>query len=141
MKILWRAFKVVLSAVLLAVMFLILYFFARHPDNFILLGLAGVFLFMTALLWANLKPTSREFALAGIVIALGILFVGLQTLTGATYFPRECSGRPMGRMLCDFENVLYAVGGPTLAAVPDIFLGVILLYGSARLVVLRSVSR
>lgn len=138
MKKLWRAFKVALSAVLLAVMCLILYLFVHQPHNFMFLGGAGAFLFMTALLWVNLKPTSREFALVGVVLALGFLFAGLQTLTGALHFPRECSGR---RSLCDFENLLYAVVGPTLAAAPNLFLGIVLLYASARLVVLRSVPR
>lgn len=138
MEKLWRAFKVLLSAVLLALMCLILYFFAHHPDNFMLLGWAGAFLFMAALLWANLRPTSREFGLVGVVLALGFIVIGLQILTGALHFPRECSGR---RILCDFENVLYAVGGPTLAAAPNLVLGIVLLYASTRLVVLRSVSR
>lgn len=43
--------------------------------------------------------------------------------------------------MCDFENVLYAVGGPTLAAAPNLLFGIVLLYASARLVVLRSVPK
>jgi hypothetical protein len=95
--------------------------------------MAGMFLFMATLLWANLRPTSRELGLVGIVFSFGFLFVAAQTLTEARGYPRA--------FWCELENALHALGGPALAAAPLLLLGLVTLYVSARFVVRRSLSK
>jgi hypothetical protein len=138
MRGLWVAFKVALSIVLLAVMCLLFFMFTRKTEDFTLLGMAAAFLFIAALLWANLKPTSRELGLVGIVLSFGILFVGAQSLSGARTFPRPCTGK---RLWCELENALHLLGGPSLAAAPFLLLGLVILFISARFVVRRSLLK
>lgn len=138
MRGLWVAFKVALSIVLLAVMCLLLFMFTRKTEDFTPLGLAAIFLFMAALLWANLKPTSRELGLVGVVFSFGLLFVGAETFSGARAYPRACTGK---RLWCEFENALYFLGGAPLAAAPFLLLGLVVLYISARFVVQRNLVR
>lgn len=134
---LWVAFKVLLSIVLLAVVGLMLFMFTRKTEDTLLLSVAAVFLFMVALLWVNLKP-SRELGLVGVVLSFGFLLLGLQVFTGAHQYPRVCTGK---RLWCEFENALYALGGPALAAVPFVLLGAVMLYLSARLVAMHSLPK
>jgi hypothetical protein len=135
---LWVAFKVLLSTVLLAVVSLLVFMFTRKTEDFSLLGMAAVFFFMVALLWVNLKPTSRELGLVGVVLSFGFLFLGSQVFTGAREYPSVCTGK---RLWCEFENALYALGGPVLAAAPFLLVGIVVLYISARFVLLRSLPR
>jgi hypothetical protein len=135
---LWVTIKAAQSVVLLAIVCLLVFMFTRKTDDFILLGMAGVFLFMAALLWANLNPTSREFGLVGIVLSLGFLFLGAQAMTGARGYPRVCTGK---RLWCELENALHALGGPALAAAPFLLLGLAALYFSTRFVLRRSLRR
>ena len=138
MRSIWVAVKVVLSIVLLAVVCYLLFMFSRKPGDFTLLGMAAVFFFMLALLWAKLKPSSRELGLVGVVLSFGFLFLGAQVFTGARPYPQACAGK---RLWCEMENALHAIGGPPLAAMPFLLLGVVVLYISARLVLRRSLPR
>jgi hypothetical protein len=88
MRFIWIALKVVLTIVLLAVAGVLVLMFTSTPSDFTLIGVAAVFLFMAALLWAKLTPGSRELGLAGVVLGFLFLFVAAQPFIGGQTYPR-----------------------------------------------------
>lgn len=136
MRLVWIAFKAVLTIVLLAVVGLLAWMFTDRPDDFSLVGVASVFLLLAALLWVKLRPGTREFGLLGIVLSFLFLFAASRTLLGDQ--ARACSGK---RLWCGFENALHALGGPWLAAAPFFLLGLGVLWFSVRVVVRHSFPR
>jgi hypothetical protein len=60
------------------------------------------------------KPPALAFG--GVILTLLSACFAYRTATGGTAFPQNCSGR--GSLLCELENLLYALGGPVAAAIP-----------------------
>ena len=113
---LWQSFKLLLSSLLLSgVVFIGWVLFTRAFDP-ALLGVASVLLFFAAWPWVDHMRPSRALSLVGLVFSLGAGFVASRTLVGDLAYPRACHGR--GRSFCELENLLYELGGPSLAAAP-----------------------
>ena len=123
----WRVFKYCLSALLLLLAGLLAAIYFGRPDSAGMLGFVAVLIFFTAALWVNYTKPSRALGLAGIVLAFGIAAIAVDTLTASTPYPRECSGR---RLLCELQNLLYAMGGRPAAAAPWFLAAIGVLYGS-----------
>lgn len=135
MNLLWIGLKALLSLVLLATAAGLLWLFAHRPHEHVLIGVASVALFMGALPWVRFEPGRRELALAGIVASLGLIFVGVETLLGGRAHPHDCAVR---RAWCALDNLLYALGGPMLAAAPFVLAGLVLLFFAGRAALRRS---
>jgi hypothetical protein len=88
----------------------------KQPNDFSIFGVAGMFLFFSAILWLDFTKPSRALGLAGIVISLGVLILAFSTATGSDVYPKHCSG--LGLALCELQNLLYVTGGRPAAAIP-----------------------
>lgn len=132
---LWIGLKALLSLALLAVATGLLFLFAHQSQAYSLIGTASVALFLAALLWVRFEPGRRELALAGVVASLGLIFLSAETALGSRAYPHGCSIR---KVWCELDNLLYAVGGPALAAAPFFVAGLVLLFFSGRAALRRA---
>ncbi|MCL2636413.1 MAG: hypothetical protein FWD50_07310 [Betaproteobacteria bacterium] len=124
----WLAFKFVLSVLLVAAPLALFVVAPRAINEPMFLGLSAALLYFAALPWVNFTTPNRGLALAGIVFSSAPVFVAAQTVTGNLSFPRQCLWP--GAMLCDIDNLLFAVGGEYLAAAPFAILAVFIFVGS-----------
>ena len=127
---LWLAFKFLLSASLVAAAGVFVWLLFTHQFQAWALATASVLLFFAAWPWVNHERPNRPLAFVGIVLGLMFAFLGAITASGEVSFPRSCSGR--GLVFCQFENLLFAVGGRDLAAVPFLLLSLFVLSVSLR---------
>lgn len=135
----WLAFKLLLSATLVAAPIALLVVAPQALNDPVFIGISAVLLFFAALPWVNFTAPNRGLALAGVVFSIGVLFVAGRAVFGLVQFPRQCSGR--GVVLCEFENLLFAAGGEYLAAAPLALLAAFLFVGSVRMLAHTSRAR
>ena len=127
---LWHLVKTAVSLVSASFAGVICLLYAHKPEP-ALLASAAAFLFLAALPWLNLERPSRGLGLAGIMFSFGLFLVASRPFTKANEYPLACVGR---RVWCEFENLLFLVGGPSLASLPFAALGIGLLAFSLRTV-------
>lgn len=125
MSLLWRGFKLLLSASLLAVAAILCWLLISRQFDAGVLAIASVLLFFAAWPWVEHKRPNRAMALVGMVFAIAIAFIATNVYVGETPFPRPCRGR--GVLLCEMQNLLFWLGGPKLAAAPFAALAAIVL--------------
>lgn len=130
MNFLWRALKLLLSTALLLAAGTFFWLLFTREFQPVVLVIASVLVFFAAWPWVNHERPSRVLALVGCVFALAFAFVAARTASGEVVFPRHCSGR--GSLYCAMENLLYAIGGTGLAALPFAVLSVAVLALSLR---------
>jgi hypothetical protein len=80
------------------------------------LVLASVFLFLAAVPWMKFDGPSRGLGLVGVMLAFDLLFIASYPFTHPDKFPVTCKGK--GQLSCEVVNLLFSLGGPTLAALP-----------------------
>ena len=90
--------------------------FAQEIEAISLLVLASVFLFLAAVPWMKFDGPSRGLGLVGIMLSFGLLFSASYPFTHPDKFPVTCKGK--GQLSCEVVNLLFSLGGPTLAALP-----------------------
>lgn len=112
----WRTFKPLLSAALLALAAFSVYLFFISGFDAMPLGAASVLVFFAAWPWVDHSRPNRPLSLVRLVFSLMFAAVAVHTATGGTHFPKLCQGRRA--LLCEFENVLFSLGGELLAAAP-----------------------
>lgn len=115
-ELMWTAFKLALSLALVAAPCAFLLAAPAAWGDPLFIGVAALLLFFAALPWVKFERGGRSVALAGIVFALGIAFAAWQVATRQAGYPQSCRGRRA--LFCEIENLLYAIGGPLLAAMP-----------------------
>jgi hypothetical protein len=127
----WSIVKATVSLVSGAFAAILALLFAHQPESPGILAAAAAFLFLTALPWLDLSRPSRGLSLAGVVLAFGLLLVASRPFAKAAEYPLHCTTR---RLWCEVENLLFAIGGAPLAALPFGVLGFGLLAFSLRAV-------
>ena len=127
---LWPVVKAAVSLVSASFAAVIGLLYAHQPEAALLAG-AAAFLFLAALPWLNLERPSRGLSLAGIMFSFGLFLVASRPFTNANEYPLACVGR---RVWCEVENLLFLLGGPPLASLPFVVLGIGLLAFSLRAV-------
>lgn len=113
---LWRIFKFLLSMVCFLFATLLAVFGTKSNPAFEMYIAAGVFVFFAAILWIDTTKPSRALGLAGMVVSFGIFMLAFSEATGHDLYPKQCHGR--GILICELENLLFAVGGYPAAAIP-----------------------
>jgi len=126
----WFAFKLMFSIALVAAPIVLFSLAPRVVTDPVFIGIAALLLFFAALPWVNFERPNRALALAGMVFSFGIALLAARTAFGFEHLPRHCSGRVV---LCEFENILFFVGGEYLAAAPFGLMAAFLLVGSLRM--------
>lgn len=126
----WKLFKGVLSAVLVAIAAVFLWIAATRRFDPWVLGIASLLLFTAAMPWVNILKPSRALGLVGIMLSLLVLGIAVTNILTPERFPLNCSAR---RSFCYVENLLYEVGGSMFAAAPFLLLGTFMLLASLRL--------
>lgn len=112
----WRAFKFLFSAGLLALAGFFVYLLFVSGFQAMPMAIASVLLFFAAWPWVNHERPNRSLSLVGIVFSLMFAVVAVNIATGGTQFPKLCNGRRV--LFCELENALYSLGGNLLAATP-----------------------
>jgi hypothetical protein len=132
MKLLWLALKGLLSSILvaIAVAMLLLRPLTLEPSTLVL---SSACLFIAALPWIDFSKPSRAIGLASLVLSFVFLKISSGLVAGSGVFPKVCDGRR--KAFCNFENLLYEVGGKYLAAAPVFALATLLFVGGVVLVV------
>lgn len=127
----WLAFKGLLSSAMLAVAI----WLARvawpptaHPGFLLPVSLL---IFFAALPWVRWDRPSRALGLVLITLSFGAAFVAYLTVVGPDPWPRPCSGRHA--LACEFINLLQALGGVHLAALPFAGAALVALYAGVRM--------
>ena len=121
----WIAFKLLLSATLVGAPIALFY---AAPEALVkpeFIGISAVLLFFAALPWVSFEAPNRSLGLSCLVFSIGVGFVAFQTAFGSISFPRPCTNRRA--LLCEVENLLFNVGGKTLAALPFALLAALML--------------
>jgi hypothetical protein len=130
MRILWFGFKFLLSSTLVAAAVALLYATSRLRLEPMAIGIASVLLFFAAWPWVDHTAPNRALGLVGIMISFGIAFIAMRHLADETTFPLLCTGRRA--LLCHVDNLLHAMGGKLLAALPYALCALLLLGYSVR---------
>ena len=129
MKFAWRLTKLAVTGVLLTLVGFIFVSDPRaglgHRD----IGFGFVVFFLAILPWVDFSRASRALGLVGVMFSLGAFFVAWETASGARTYPQSCIRR---RLLCDVDNLLYAIGGASFPALAFAATGVFLLWVSCR---------
>jgi hypothetical protein len=125
----WTIIKAVVSVASASFAAMLLLLFVHRPEYTFSLGAAAAFLFLAAIPWLDLTRPTRGLSLAGVVVAFGFLLVASRPFTQAADYPLNCTTR---RVWCEFENLLFTLGGAPLAALPFAVLGLGLLAVSLR---------
>lgn len=113
---LWTVLKLSLSLVLVLLVLLIGFTYSRQPRiDWAVLGVLGVFIFLTAALWIDYTKPSKAVALFMVVVALGVGGVGRGHLLGTRKLPQACAGARRW-LICELENRLFEMGGVAAVA-------------------------
>lgn len=126
----WVAFKVFLSLGLVAAPIALLVAAPHAAMEPLFIGIASMLLFFAALPWVDFSSPNRAVGLAGIVFSIWMALLGVRSAMGYVEFPQPCTGR--GRVFCEFENLLFQLGGEYLAAAPFGLLALVLFRLSIR---------
>lgn len=132
MRILWLGFKFLLSSTLVAAAVALLYatgWFRLEP---MAIGIASVLLFFAAWPWVDHTAPNRALGLVGVMLSFGLGFLAISRLADGLTFPLLCTGRRS--LLCHTDNLLHAMGGKLLVALPYALLALLLLGYSVRAV-------
>jgi hypothetical protein len=123
----WRAFKVLVSAVSLLYAGVVATIAIGDTAYAGMWGLFAALVFCAAAPWVDFERPSRAHGLAGIVITLVILISAVATATGNYAYPRQCAWH---EPLCELENLLYSFGGYLAAAIPRFLFACAAFYAS-----------
>ena len=125
---LWFAFKLLFSVTLVVAPISLLVAAPHAMTDPVFIGISSILLFFAALPWVNFTTPNRALGLVGIIFSFCIAFLAVQM-----EFPRSCTGHRV--LFCEFENLLFLVGGKFLAAAPFAALAAFVFVGSMRILI------
>lgn len=127
MKNLWRAFKMLLSALMLSVAGLLAVAYFAKGDLGIWFVILLLILF-SAIIWVDYSKIKVSPVILLSLLGVGSLCLSYTTFSSKTQFPHSCTG---GRtLICNFENLLFTLGGRPAAAIPWLLVGVLIFRGA-----------
>lgn len=133
MRILWLGFKFLLSSALVAAAALLLYATGWLRLEAMAIGITSVLLFFAAWPWVDHTAPNRALGLVGTMLSFGLAFIAISRLADKLTFPLLCTGRRS--LLCHADNLLHAIGGKLLVALPYALLALVVLGYSVRAVI------
>jgi hypothetical protein len=101
----WQLFKSILSIIMLGLAAL------AFKDSMIL---GSVFALLAIAIWIDYSNLEINPKMIGLIFSFMFTANGFNLLKSDTLYPMVCKGR--GRLLCDLENMLFALGGVRLIA-------------------------